>query len=150
MLSMHSLAFGISPVDSNQLNPIVAFAPTAASGWGCICDSQCCCSSVGPQQYSVYTSQPCKCSLCHADWTIALASTQMVRALFPNRSAKLRALNAASWALMPFQPTAVSTANFGIAEVGNITSFALYACQGPCAVPVARLFSQVLAAKTIA
>lgn len=53
----------------------------------------------------------------HADWTIAVASTQMVRALFPTSSPRLRALNAASWALMPFQPTAVSTANIGIAEV---------------------------------
>ncbi len=43
----------------------------------------------------------------------------MVRALFPHRDGclRLRMLNAASWALMPFQPTAVSTANFGIAEV---------------------------------
>ena len=50
-------------------------------------------------------------------WTIALASTQMARALFPPTSARLRALNAASWALTPFRPTAVSTLNFGIAEV---------------------------------
>ena len=59
-----------------------------------------------------------KLDLWGADWTIALSSTQMVRALFPTSSLKLRALNAASWALMPFQPTAVSTANIGIAEVG--------------------------------
>ena len=49
-------------------------------------------------------------------WTIALASTQMARALFPPTSPCLRALNAASWALTPFQPTVVSTLNFGIAE----------------------------------
>lgn len=49
----------------------------------------------------------------------------MVRALFPdsNRCPRLRALNAASWALMPFQPTAVSTANFGIAEVRTQPAF---------------------------
>ncbi|CAL8462760.1 g2293 [Coccomyxa elongata] len=59
-----------------------------------------------------------RCALRKLDyWTIALASTQMARALFPPASARLRVLNAASWALTPFQPTAVSTVNFGIAEV---------------------------------
>ena len=59
-----------------------------------------------------------RCTLRKLDyWTIALASTQMARALFPPTSARLRVLNAASWALTPFQPTAVSTVNFGIAEV---------------------------------
>jgi predicted membrane channel-forming protein YqfA (hemolysin III family) len=50
-------------------------------------------------------------------WTIAAASSQMVRALFPAASPQLRALGAASWALMPFQPTAVSSINIAVAEV---------------------------------
>lgn len=76
----------------------------------------------------------CEIGSGHADWTIALASTQMVRALFPSGSPKLRTLNAASWALMPFQPTAVSTANIGIAEVGL------------CLAPAERLCSVLLTA----
>ena len=75
-------------------------------------------------------------SLVLADWTIALSSTQMVRALFPTGSAKLRLLNAASWALMPFQPTAVSTANIGIAEVGSESCSTL-----PVAWPISALLS---------
>ena len=79
---------------------------------------------------AVHMKMPCDNGRGHADWTIALLSTQMVRALFPTGSAKLRALNAASWAFMPFQPTAVSTANIGIAEVGSPSANAAHQRSG--------------------
>lgn len=73
-----------------------------------------------------------RCALRKLDyWTIAVASTRMVRALFPAASLKLRALNAASWALMPFQPTAVSTVNIAVAEVSRPCVHKSYTCLMP-------------------
>ena len=50
-------------------------------------------------------------------YTISVASMQLLRALFPQPCRRRRALHAAGTALMPFQPTAVSVLNLGLAEV---------------------------------
>lgn len=49
-------------------------------------------------------------------WTISLASTRLLDALAP-AGCRRPMLQAGSWALTPFRPTAVSTLNFALAEV---------------------------------
>ncbi len=57
-------------------------------------------------------------------YTISAASMQLLRALRPVPSRRQRVLHAASAALLPFQPTMVSTLNFGLAEVISL----IHAC----------------------
>ncbi|KAK9806731.1 hypothetical protein WJX72_000866 [[Myrmecia] bisecta] len=67
-------------------------------------------------------------------WTIALSSTSMVKALFPQGSKALQASSLASLALTPFLPFVVSTVNTGIMEV----EFARRALSHKCIRPAYR------------